>query len=273
MVPAGNAAHSPATTAARRARTTRAEQWAARIAPFAAIAVLIALWQILAESGAFRTFVLPFPLAVWQELVSRSLDGTLITNAGATLQEAGEGFALAALIALPLGYLLAHIPLLERFLSPLIAASQAIPAVAVAPLLLLWLGNGLLPKVVVCTVIVFFPLVITTLVGVRGVAREYLEVARVFGVPLWEQIFRVELPLAAPVLLGGAKLGLTLSLTGAIVGEFVASNQGLGYLLTFSEENLDTPLLFATLVVLGGTGVLLYWCISVLERIVARWQG
>jgi NitT/TauT family transport system permease protein len=242
------------------------------IAPFAAVAALLGIWQALAVSGKYPAFVLPTPWSVLQRLGGALLDGTLLSNAAVTLQEAGLGFGLALLIALPLGYILAHTPLLERFLAPVIAASQAVPAVAVAPLLLLWLGNGQAPKVAVCAVIVVFPLLVTCVVGIRGVAREYLEVAKVFGVPRWEQIVRVELPLAAPVVLGGMKLGLTLSLTGAVVGEFVASDQGLGYLLTFARENLDTTLLYATLIVLGAAGIALYSFVSFLERIVAAWQ-
>jgi NitT/TauT family transport system permease protein len=125
----------------------------------------------------------------------------------------------------------------------------------------------------VCAVIVVFPLLVSTVTGIRSVAKEYLEVAHVFGAPWWEQVLRVEVPLAAPVLLSGIKLGITLALTGAVVGEFVASDQGLGYLLTFARQNFDTPLLYATLLVLAAIGIALYSFISFLERIVAQWQG
>lgn len=258
---------------APRQRRRRAHRWLGPVAPLSSVALLLLAWQLLAASGRYPSFVLPAPGAVWTRLIEALGDGTIPSNASATLQEAGIGFVLAALVALPLGYWLAHAPLLERFFAPLIAASQAVPAVAVAPLLLLWLGNGIMPKVAVCAVIVVFPLLVSTVTGVRGVPKEYLEVARVFGAPHWEQVLRVELPLAAPVLLSGVKLGLTLSLTGAVVGEFVASDQGLGYLLTFARQNLDTPLLFATLLVLAALGITLYSFISMLERIVARWQG
>jgi NitT/TauT family transport system permease protein len=243
------------------------------LAPLSSLALLVVVWQVVATSGRYPAFILPTPGAVCSRLIEAIGDGTIPSNTWATLQEGGIGFALAALLALPLGYMLAHAPLLERFFAPIIAASQAVPAVAVAPLLLLWLGNGIMPKVAVCAVIVVFPLLVSTVTGVRGVAKEYLEVARVFGAPRWEQVLRVELPLAAPVLLSGVKLGLTLALTGAVVGEFVASDQGLGYLLTFARQNLDTPLLFATLLVLAALGITLYSLVSMLERIVARWQG
>jgi NitT/TauT family transport system permease protein len=137
----------------------------------------------------------------------------------------------------------------------------------------LWLDTGLQPKVAVCAVIVFFPLLVTTITGIRGVPREYREVAAVFGAPWWETVTRVELPLAAPVLLGGAKLGLTLSLTGAVVGEFVSSSQGLGFLVNFYGENQDTTSVFAALVALGALAIVLYTAVSIAEKVVAGWQG
>lgn len=200
-------------------------------------------------------------------------DGTLTTAAAVTLEEAMGGLAIAIVIALPLGYALARVPSLEQFFSPLLAASQAIPVIAVAPLLVLWLDTGLVLKVTVSAVIVMFPLLVNSVVGIRGVPREYIEVAKVFGAPWWERVFRVELPLAAPVLLAGIKLGVALSLTGAIVGEFVAADQGLGFLLNYYRENLYTAELFATLILLAAIGIALFSVVTYFERIVARWQG
>lgn len=264
---------APAPRAPRSPVARTRSHWPGALAPLITIAMMLIAWELVARSGRYPAFILPQPLDVFHRLIDATTDGTLPQAAATTLQEAGLGFAIAALIALPLGYTLAHAPLAERFLAPLIAASQAVPAVAVAPLLLLWLGNGLLPKVAVCAAIVVFPLLVTTITAVRGVGKEYLEVARVFGAPLLEQVVRIEAPLAMPVLLGGVKLGLTLSLTGAVVGEFVAADQGLGFLLNLTRENLDTPLLFATLLVLAAIGIALYAFVSYLERVVATWQG
>jgi len=264
---------APAVAARPTLARRQASAWIAAVAPLATVAILLLIWEAIARSGRYQSFILPDPPTVFGSLFDNLGNGTLGAAAGTTLQEAGLGFLLAALVAFPLGYLLAHTPLLERFFAPLIAASQAVPAVAVAPLLLLWLGNGALPKVLVCAVIVLFPLLVSTVTGIRGVPREYIEVAQVFGAPRWEQIARVELPLAAPVLLGGIKLGVALSLTGAVVGEFVASDAGLGFLLNYSRANLDTPLLFATLLTLAALGIAFYTAISYLERIISRWQG
>ena len=256
-----------------RSASKRKFTWIAAAAPLATIAILLLIWEAFARLAQYPAFILPDPPTAFASLVDNLGNGTLGAAAGTTLQEAGLGFLLAALVAFPLGYLLAHAPRLERAFEPLIAASQAVPVVAVAPLLVTWFGNGALPKVLVCALIALFPMLVSTITGVRGVPREYLEVAQVFGAPRWEQIARVEWPLAAPVLLGGIKLGVALSLTGAVVGEFVASDAGLGFLLTYSRANLDTPLLFATLLTLAALGIALYAAVSYLERIVSRWQG
>lgn len=236
------------------------------------VVVLIIIWELVARLSGLPAFILPEPGTVFSNLVNLLRDGTLTSNAGVTLEEAGVGLAIALLISLPLGYVLARVPVLERLLAPLLATSQAIPVLAVAPLLVLWLDTGMQMHVAVCALIVVFPLLVTCITAVRAIGIEYLEVARVFGVPWYERIARVELPLAAPVLLAGLKVGAALALTGAIVGEFVASSAGLGFLLNYYRDNLYTAGEFATLVVLALIGILVFSFISVLERVVARWQ-
>jgi NitT/TauT family transport system permease protein len=245
----------------------------AGLSSLAAIVLLLAVWELATALGWASQYVLPAPAIVLADLWEIVADGTITSNAAVTLQEAGLGLLIAAAVALPCGYVIAHVRFLEQFVAPLIAASQAVPAVAVAPLLVTSIGNGVELKVVVCAIIVVFPLLVNAVTAFRGVPREYLEVARVFGVPRWETIARVEAPLAAPVLLAGVKLAVTLSLTGAIVGEFVASGQGLGFLLNFYRDNQLQPYAFATLVVLMAIGIAAYSCISFLERKVAGWQG
>ncbi len=238
-----------------------------------AILLVIGIWEVLTATGWASQYVLPAPAIVLANLWEILGDGTVATNTAATVQEAGLGLLIGAAVALPCGYVVAHARVLERFIAPLIAASQAVPAVAVTPLLVTSLGNGVELKVVVCAVVVVFPLIVNAVTAFRGVPREYLEVARVFGVPRLETIARVEVPLAAPVLLAGIKLGVTLSLTGAIVGEFVASDQGLGFLLNFYNNNQLQPYAFATLVVLMVIGIAAYSFVSFLEGKVAEWQG
>jgi NitT/TauT family transport system permease protein len=243
------------------------------IIPLSSLALVLAAWQIAARPGHFATFILPPPGDVFASLRDLLGNGTLGGAAAVTLEEAGGGMLVAMLVAFPLGYLLARVPLLEQFFAPIIAASQAVPMLAISPLLVIWLDTGLQLKIVVCTVIVGFSLLINTITGIRGVPREYIEVAKVFGVPWWERIISVEVPIAAPVLLAGVKVGVSLALTGAIVGEFVAADQGLGFLLNYYRENLYTAELFATLIVLCAIGITLFTFVTLLERMVARWLG
>src|SRR5579862_5327344 len=152
-------------------------RWLSWLAPIIMIALLLVIWEVVVRAGQYPSFLLPTPEEVFQRWRDAVADGTIPSNAATTLEEAGIGFLLAALVALPGGYVLAHVALLERFFAPLIAASQAVPAVAVAPLLVVWLGNGATPKVLVCAVVVFFPLLVGAVTGLRGVPHEYLEVA------------------------------------------------------------------------------------------------
>ncbi len=271
MVTANRSAQ--ARNAHNRPRSGRAIRAVLRSAsPALTAAFLIVGWEAIARLGNYPEFVLPRPGVVFSRAKDMLADGTLTSNGWVTLQEAGIGFAIALAIALPLGYLIAHAPWLERLVAPMVAASQAVPIIALAPLLYLWLSNGMLPKIAASAVVVFFPLLVNTMTGIRGVAKEYHEVAHVFGAYWWERVFLVELPLAAPVLLGGIKLGFTLSLTGAVVGEFLGASEGLGFLLNYYQENLDTPALFATLLALSVIGTTLYSLVTLLERIVLRWQ-
>ena len=243
------------------------------LGPVITVLAIVLLWEVVRRVGAYPAFILPSPLAVATRLGEIAADGTLWRNTQVTVSEAGLGFGLALLAALMLGYPLARVPALEIVATPLIAASQAVPAVAIAPLLVLWLGTGLAPKVVIAAVIVFFPLLVATITGLRGVERSLLEAARVFGATRRQIFWYVEVPLAAPALLGGLKLGLTLALTGAVVGEFVASDSGLGYLINWAREgSFDTSLLFAALIVLMALSTILYGAVSIAERILLQWR-
>jgi NitT/TauT family transport system permease protein len=169
-------------------------------------------------------------------------------------------------VAVPLGYGIARSRLLARALEPFVAASQALPAVAIAPLLVLWLGYGLKAIAVLCALIVFFPMVVNTAVGIRTLDREILDAARVDGAGFWPLLLHFELPLALPVILAGLRTALTLSITGAVVGEFVIGDRGLGGLLTIARGNFDTPLAFATiamLMVLASCMYAIAWALEV----------
>lgn len=237
-----------------------------------ALAALVLIWWTIAVLGHYPAFILPTPLAVVQRFWVVLLDGTLLPNFATTVTEAALGFLLALVVGVALGYFIAHSPLLERVTSPYIAVSQGLPVVAVAPLLVIWLQNDLARTVVVAALIVFFPVLVNTIVGVRGIDRSMLEVARISGANLWQTILYVELPLSLRSLLAGVKLGMTLSITGAIVGEFVAPSAGLGYLLMIGRGQFDTALIFVSLAMLALMAVLAYAGVTLLEKLLLTWE-
>ncbi|HEU5422032.1 MAG TPA: ABC transporter permease [Nitrolancea sp.] len=221
-------------------------------------ALALLLWIVLSRSGLVSDFLLPPPEDVLRALWHAAADGLLWRYLRVTVVESLSGFALGAALALPLGYLTARSRLAARALEPYIAASQALPAVAVAPLLILWLGFGLAPIAVLCALIVFFPATVNTALGIRDIDPEVLAAARVDGAGAWALLWHIELPLALPTILAGLRTSLTLSITGAVVGEFVVGDRGLGGLMTIARGNFDTPLVFATLLTLAILATIYY---------------
>jgi NitT/TauT family transport system permease protein len=232
----------------------------------------LALWQGVIWLGDYPSFFLPPPQAVAKRLWELAADGSLWLHTGVTLREVLAGLGLGALVATLLGYGLAHSPLAERLLTPFIVASQSIPVVAVAPLLVIWFGTGLLSKTLVCALTVFFPILINTVVGVRSVEGDLRDLTRSLEATRWQTIRLLELPAALPVLLGGLKVGATLAVIGAIVGEFVASNRGLGYLLKQGQQLYDTALVFVGIGALMVLAQALYGAVALVERRLLRWR-
>lgn len=255
-------------------RSARAQQRSAALGwllvPLSLLLGLIG-WQWLVTARNIPTFILPPPGRVATRFLSALADGTWWANTSVTLVESLLGFALGFVVATVLGYLLAHLPLLERLVSPYIAASQALPIVAIAPILLLWLGFGLLPKVIVAAIVVFFPMLINTIGGLRRIDRSLREVALVYGANRWQMFRYVEVPLALPTILGGTRIGFTLAITGATVAEFMGADRGLGLLLNVSKGLFDTPLLFVALLTLVTIAMLAYGFVALLERLLVRW--
>jgi NitT/TauT family transport system permease protein len=180
---------------------------------------------------------------------------------------------VGAALAIPIGYLLARSPLAERLLSPYIVAAQATPVLALAPLLALWLGTGLLSKLVICALIVFFPIAVSTTVGIRSVDAGLLEMGRSFRATRRQLLTRLEIPAALPQILGGMRVGVTLAVIGAIVGEWAGGDRGLGVLINLARGSLfDTPLLFATLATIALIGIALYLIVRVVEWRLVGWQ-
>jgi NitT/TauT family transport system permease protein len=238
-----------------------------------ALVVLLGLWAILARVGDYPTFLLPTPGQVGRRFVEVAVDGSLWYHTSITLLEILGGLALGLTAAMLLGYVLAKSPLIERFLSPYIVASQSVPIVALAPLLIVWFGFGLTSKVLICALTIFFPVLINTIVGLRSVEEDLIELMQSLRATRW-QVFRLlEVPAALPVFLGGLKVGVTLSVIGAVVGEFAQSDRGLGFLVNLANRGLfDTPLMFVALFVLMTIALGLYGLVSAVEALTLRWK-
>lgn len=227
---------------------------------------VLAVWQLITLSGAVPAFELPAPLAVLRSFWQSLADGLLWGYTATTLTESLAGFVLGVLVALPLGYAVARSDALAKMFEPYIAASQALPAVALAPLLVIWLGYDVPPVAVLCALIVFFPTVITTTLGLRLLDRDVVDAARVEGAGRWALLWHIEAPLALPSVLAGMRASFTYSITGAVVGEFVIGDQGLGGLLNVARGNFDTPLVFATLLMLALLAAAMYGIARLAER-------
>ena len=236
-------------------------------------AVFLILWQGVIWLGDYPPFILPPPGAVVERLVDLVENGSLWFHAGVTLREVLAGLGLGMLLATFLGYGLAHSPVAERLLAPYIVASQSVPTVAIAPLLVIWFGTGILSKILVCALIVFFPVLVNTVVGVRSVGRDLRDLMRALEASRWQMVWLLEVPAALPVFFGGLKVGATLAVIGAVVGEFVASDRGLGYLLKQGQQLYDTPLVFVGIGALVILAQALYGIVALAERGLLRWQS
>ena len=204
------------------------------------LVVGLAAWQALAWSGWLPAFILPGPWQVGMRFWQALLDGAILRHTLATLEEVLLGLLVGTFLATCLGYLIARSPTLERLLSPYLVASQAVPVVAIAPLLVIWFGPGLFSKVLICALIVFFPVLVNTVVGLRAVPQNLRDLMRSLRATRWQTLRYLEIPAALPVFLGGLRIGATLSVIGAVVGEFVGSDRGLGFLINVARGQYDT---------------------------------
>jgi NitT/TauT family transport system permease protein len=239
--------------------------------PFVIAAGILA-WEGLVRWQNYPAFILPSPQVVASRAVTLIQNGLLWRHAQATLTEIGLGLLLGLSVALLLGYALGKSATLDRLLSPYIVASQAIPIVAVAPLLVIWFGTGLLSKVLVTALIVFFPTLVSTMVGVRSVDPDLHDLMRSLRASPWQVFTLLELPAALPILFGGLKLSVILAVVGAVVGEFVAADVGLGFLINLGRGVLDTPMIFVAVFALVIIAQALYLAVSLLEAYLLRWR-
>ncbi len=200
------------------------------------------------------------------------LDGSLFFHAGVTLFEILTGLLVGALAATVLGYLVAKSRALERVLSPYLVASQAVPLVAIAPLLVIWFGPGIFSKILICALIVFFPVLVNTVVGVRAVPTALHDLMRSLNATRGQILLKLEIPAALPVFLGGLRVGATLSVIGAVVGELVGADMGLGFLINVGRGQYDTALVFVAIFALVTLALCLYGLVALAEKRLLEWQ-
>ncbi len=235
--------------------------------------LFLGIWEGLVRLLKLPAFILPSPQQVGARLVRALADGSLARHSAATLAEVLTGLALGILAASLLGYLISRSRALEKVLQPFLVSSQAIPTVAIAPLLVIWFGAGIFSKVLICALTVFFPVLVNTVVGLRAVPENLRDLMHALRATRWQTLRLLELPAALPVLLGGLRIGATLSVIGAVVGELVASDRGLGFLINVGRGQYDTALVFAGVFTLMALAISLYGLVLLLEKRLLRWQN
>jgi len=244
--------------------------------PWLGLASLLAgllLWQFTAQTGNLPSFILPAPADVWFRFVRAAADGSLFLHMGVTLAEILSGLLVGVAAATCLGYLVAKSRLLENLLAPYLVASQAVPLVAVAPLLVIWFGPGMFSKILICALIVFFPVLVNTVVGVRAVPPALYDLMGSLRATRTQILFKLEVPAALPIFLGGLRIGATLSVIGAVVGEFVGADQGLGFLINVGRGQYDTSLVFVAIFALVVMALALYGVVAWFEKRLLIWQN
>ncbi len=232
-------------------------------------AALLVIWQVLPPVFGIREYLLPGPVAVVRAALSFSIPWH--THLWVTTLEILGGFVLAGVAGVALGVAIAWSPTIARALVPFLVFVNTLPKVAVAPLFLLWLGYGIVPNVLIAALIGFFPVVINTAMGLTQVDDEMLDLGRVFGAPTWKVFLKIRLPNALPYVLSALKITATAAVVGAIVGEFVASQAGLGMVIVNAQTNLNTPVAFAALLWISIIGLALYGAVGLAARWWAPW--
>jgi NitT/TauT family transport system permease protein len=239
--------------------------------PIWLIFVLIVLWDLVIRLFKIPPYLIPPPVQVVQQLVKEW--PMLWRESLPTLYATLGGFVLSALVGVPVAMWIAYSRLVESFVYPLLVFSQSVPKVAIAPLFVVWFGFGVVPKVIAAFLLGFFPVIVATVQGFKSVEGDVIDLARSMGANPFKIFLKFRLPQAMPAIFSGLKVSVTLAVVGAVVGEFVGSNSGLGYVLQKANGTFDLPLMFAALVILSMIGVLLFLAIELIERWALPWHA
>jgi NitT/TauT family transport system permease protein len=236
------------------------------------VVVLFALtWEVSVRLFRIPQFLLPAPSAIYAETVATG--PTMLKHTLSTLYTVLMGFGLSIVISLPLAVLITSSTLVANAVYPLLVLTQSIPKVALAPLLVVVLGAGAMPRVIVTLLVAFFPLVISVATGLLSVPTDLVQLARSLGMTRLEELWRIRLPHAIPFVFNGLKMAIIFAVVGAVVGEFVAAEEGLGYLITSATAFFRTPLAFGALVILSLVGIALFQLVVIVERVFFPWSA
>lgn len=245
-----------------------AEGWQALIANMPAVAclgLLLVAWQLIVVTTGINDFILPAPLEILKVTVRFSPQ--LLKHTWTTTAEILLGFAIGNAVAVAMAVTIVSSRVVERALYPLIITSQTIPKVAVAPLFLIWFGSGLTPKVVITAIVCFFPTVVNTVQGLRATDERAIDLLRLVAASRRQVFVKLQFPSALPYFFAGVKISIALAVIGAIIGEWVGANSGLGYLIMYSTQTVRTDLMFAALLVVSILGIVLYLIAVLFERL------
>lgn len=233
------------------------------------------LWQLVVVVFGMKVFVLPSPLTVFAHLFSPGIASRYqwFAHIRTTLSELVISFAVTALLGVMVAVAITWSRVLRGIIMPIIALFNSLPKIALAPLFLLWFGFGILPNILIAVLIGFFPVVINTAAGLNAVEEELLDLVRYLHASTFQIFLKIRLPNSLPYIFSGLKISATLCVVGVIVGEFIASTQGLGYLIKSSQGTMDTPPMFASLLLISALGLAFFGMISLIERWLMPWQG
>lgn len=244
-----------------------------RLAPVAGLLLILAAWQIITMLQIYPTFIIPTPISVVKRWFEVAQDGRLWLHTWTTVWQMLVGLSIGLGVGVLLGYLMAKSRTLEDVLSPVVLAFQSTPVVAYAPLLVIWFGSGPTSKIITSALIVFFPMLLNTIVGLRTVPPSLRDLMQSLRATRWQMFSRLEVPAALPVLFGGLKVSAVLAVIGVVVGEFISNNDGLGYLLNRARFDYDTPLVFVAILMLALIARVMYGIVSLLEQRALAWQN
>jgi NitT/TauT family transport system permease protein len=240
------------------------------VVPILSLIALFGLWEAIVIFFELPVFLLPAPSAIWVASVEHF--GMLVGHSVVTFRTVMYGFLVSVALSLPLAVLITSSQWLANIIYPMLVLTQSIPKVALAPILVIALGSNELPRIVVTFLVAFFPLVIAVATGLMAAPKELIELGRSYRGSTWQILMRIKLPFAIPMIFSGLKVAVTLSVVGAVVGEFVNADAGLGYLIVTSTAFFETPLAFAALIILSFMGIFLFQMVCIIERRFFPWS-